>query len=106
MTVASHANKHGADILLVALRDPLHAAGLGVEEWDLLLRVARHTRLLGRLAVVMDEKGLTSQLPASVLEHFAAARVFVNWRQQAACWEINRLLAALQDSEVPLVLLK
>jgi hypothetical protein len=41
-----------------------------------------------------------------VLDHFAAARVFVNWRQRAARWEINRILAALQGSEVPLVLLK
>jgi hypothetical protein len=106
MTVHGRMDKHGADILLAALRDPVHAAGLGVEAWDLLLRVARHTRLLGRLAVVMDEMGLTSQLPAKVLDHFAAARVFVSQRQRAARWEINRILAALQDTEVPLVLLK
>lgn len=106
MMAMNHTNKHGADILLAALRDPLHAAGLGVEEWDLLLRVARQTRLLGRLAVVMDEMGLVSQLPAGVQDHFTAARVFVNWRQRAARWEINRLLAVLQDSDMPLVLLK
>ncbi len=106
MTAHGRMDNYGGDILLVALRDPVHAAGLGVEAWDLLLRVARQTRLLGRLAVVMDDMGLTSQLPARVLDHFAAIRVFVSWRQQAARWEINRILAALQGSEVPLVLLK
>ncbi len=106
MTAQGRTDKHGAEILLAALRDPAHAAGLGVEAWDLLLRVAWHARLLGRLAVVMDEMGLTSQLPAKVLDHFAAARVFVSQRQRAARWEINRVLAALGDSEVPLVLLK
>ncbi len=106
MTAQGRTDKHGAEILLTALRDPEHAAGLGVEAWDLLLRVAWHTRLLGRLAVVMDEMGLTSQLPAEVLDHFAAARVFVSHRQRAARWEINRVLAALRDSEVVLVLLK
>ena len=106
MTAHSRTTKYGADILLTVLRDPVYAAGLEVEEWDLLLRVARHTRLLGRLAVDMDERGLTSQLPARVLDHFAAARVFVNQRQRAARWEINRILAALQGAEEPLVLLK
>jgi len=106
MMAKGHSGKHGADILLTALRDPVHAAGLGIESWDLLLRVARRTRLLGRLAVVMDESGLTPQLPEKVLDHFAAARVFVSWRQRAARWEINRILAALQGSAAPLVLLK
>jgi hypothetical protein len=106
MTAHRRRSKHGADILLAALRDPVQASGLGDETWDLLLRVARRTRLLGRLAVVMDEMDLMSQLPAGVLDHFVAARVFVDWRQHAARWEINRILAALQDSDVPLVLLK
>lgn len=106
MTGHGLTDKHGAAILLTALRNPVHAASLGDEAWDLLLCVARRNRLLGRLAVVMEEMGLTHRLPARVLDHFAAARVFVNWRQRAARWEINRILAALQDSEVPLVLLK
>ena len=106
MTTSGHQGRHGAEILLTVLRDPVYAVGLEVEEWDLLLRVARHTRLLGRIAVVMDERGLTSQLPARVRDHFAAARVFVNQRQRAARWEINRILAALQGAEEPLVLLK
>jgi len=106
MTAYVHTGKHGADILLTALRDPVHAARLDVEAWDLLLRLARRTRLLGRLAVIMEEMKLESELPARVLDHLAAARVFVNWRQRAARWEINRILAALQESEVSLVLLK
>ena len=95
-----------ADLLLAVLRDPAQAASLGVEQWDLLLRQARHARLLGRLAVVMDERELVSQLPAKVKDHFTAARVFVTWRQRAARWEINRLLDALRNIKEPLVLLK
>ena len=98
--------KQGAEILLTALRDPTHAASQGVEAWDLLLRVARRTRLLGRLAVIMDEMGLLPRLPEKVHDHFIAARVYVDQRQQAARWEINRLLAATRESRVPLVLLK
>jgi hypothetical protein len=97
---------HGTEILLTALREPGQMTGFGPGEWDLLLRIARRTRLLGRLAVVMDDRGEMEQLPASVRNHFTAARVFVSQFQRTARWEINRILAALEGSDVPLVLLK
>ena len=90
----------------MALREPARMLAFGLDEWDLLLRIARQTRLLGRLAVIMDEAGEVEQLPASVQQQFTAARVFVTHYQRAACWEINRILAALEGSDVPLVLLK
>ncbi len=96
----------GADILLTALSDPVYAAGMGPETWDLLLRVARSNRLLGRLAVVMDEMGLTARLPGTVVDHFIAARAVLEHRQRAARWEINRILEALEGMDAPLVLLK
>ena len=99
-------DRHGEGVLLDVLRDPARAAGLDTVGWDLLLRVARRARLLGRLAVILEDMGLASQLPDRVLAHFTAARVYVDQRQQAARWEINRVLAATQESGVPLVLLK
>ncbi|MDX2457481.1 MAG: nucleotidyltransferase family protein [Gammaproteobacteria bacterium] len=97
---------HGTEILLTALREPGRMTGFGLDEWDLLLRIARRTRLLGRLAAIMDETGEMEQLPASVRDHFMAARVFVSQYQRTARWEINRILAALEGRDVPLVLLK
>ena len=98
--------KYGVNILLTALSDPATAVSFTVEEWDLLLRLARATRLLGRLAVCMEEQGLLSQVPPRVVEHFSAARVFVDHRQRTARWEINRILAALEGGDMSLVLLK
>lgn len=98
--------KHGTDILLGALGDPGGTVALGPVEWDLLLRVARGSRLLGRLAVCLEEEGLLERLPPRVVEHFRAARVFVDYRQRMARWEINRILKALEGLDVPLVLLK
>ena len=96
----------GANILLTALRDPAQAVTFGNEEWDLLLRQARHTRLMGRLAVCMDELGLMEKVPTKVVDHFTAARVFVDQRQRMARWEINRILQAIHSIEEPVVLLK
>ena len=98
--------RQGANILLRALGDPARTISFTVEEWDLLLRLARATRLLGRLAVCMEEQGLLEQVPPRVVEHFSAARVLVDHRQRMARWEINRILAALEGSDMPLVLLK
>jgi hypothetical protein len=106
MTANKQNGHHGTEILLTALREPGRMTGFGLGEWDLLLRIARRTRLLGRLAVVMDEAGELEQLPASVRDRFTAARVFVSQHQRTARWEINRILAALEGSDVPLVLLK
>ena len=96
----------GTEVLLMALREPGRMKGFGPDEWDLLLRIARQTRLLGRLAVIMDESGEVEQLPVSVQQQFTAAQVFVTHYQRTARWEINRILAALEGSDVPLVLLK
>ena len=106
MTTGRHKAGCEADILLTALRDPAQMSGFGPAEWDLLLRIARRTRLLGRLAVIMQERGELEQLPLIVRDHFSAAQVFVRHYQRTACWEVNRLLAALGNRDLPLVLLK
>jgi hypothetical protein len=106
MKTTRHKGEQGMNILLTALRDPAQAATFGVEEWDLLLRLARHTRLLGRLAVCMDDLGLLGKVPVKVVDHFTAARVFVDQCQRMARWEIDRILKAIQAIEGPIVVLK
>ena len=106
MRVDRNRRKHGATILLSALGDPAGTTSFGLEDWDLLLRLARATRLLGRLAACMEEQGLLAQVPPGIVEHFSAAGVFVDQRQRMARWEINRILKAVKGLDVPLVLLK
>ena len=106
MKAARHNGTHGTNILLTALSDPVQAVSFGAEEWDLLLRLARRTRLLGRIAVCMDDSGLLEKVPAKVVDHFTAARVIVDQHQRMACWEINRILQAIHGIAGPVVLLK
>jgi hypothetical protein len=106
MSTDRDSRKHGAEILLGALGNPAGTISFGVEDWDLLLRLARATRLLGRLAVNLDELGLLEKVPPKVTEHCSAARVFVDHRQGMARWEISRILKALDGLDVPIVLLK
>jgi hypothetical protein len=106
MNATKHKEDQGARILLKALSDPAATAMFGVEDWDLLLRLTRHTRLLGRLAACVDDLGLLEAIPEKVVEHFMAARVFVEQHQRTARWEINRIVRALEDIDVPITLLK
>ncbi|MCZ6862726.1 MAG: nucleotidyltransferase family protein [Alphaproteobacteria bacterium] len=94
------------NVLLAALTRPESIADLSVDEWDLLLRQARRTKVLGRLALAARECGLNGQLPERVREHFAAASAVAASHERSIFWEINRIERALADLEIPIVLLK
>ena len=105
MTVRVRENKAAKKLLLDVLRQPGDILHLQASDWDLLLRLLRRTRLKARFAELAIHSGLASQLPEKVLEHFAAARVFVSQRQRMARWEVNRILKALEGMDVPIILL-
>ena len=93
-------------LLMRILRTPALMNELALEDWELLLRLARGTRLLTHLSVQAETAGFLDQLPTKVQAHMSAAHNRVLWQQQRARWEINRILRAVSGVEVDLVLLK
>ena len=83
-------------LLLGVLRAPETAATLRPAELDLVLRVARRVRVLGRLADRLGRLGLISGLPAAAREQLESTTVVVAARLRSVRWELDRLLAALQ----------
>jgi len=106
MTTGRGGRKHGAEIVLGALADPVSTIRFEMEDWDLLLRLARSTRLLGRLGACMEEQGLLAQVPSKIMEHFLAAKVLVEHRQRMARWEISCILREVERLDLPITLLK
>jgi hypothetical protein len=106
MTVRRRKSAAARQLLLGVLRKPDDIVRLQAGDWDLLLRLLRHTRLKARIAELAIQSGLGSQLPEKVLEQFAAARTFVSQRQRMAQWEVNRILKALEGMDIPVILLK
>jgi hypothetical protein len=95
------------DLLLKVLRDPASFVALAPQEMDLAIRLLRRARLLGRVAVDLQQAGAGRDLPGVVKDQFDSARITVEARQRAALWEVDRLAWALQDlPDVPIVLLK
>lgn len=94
------------DAFLAALRFPRSISSLTTLEWDVLLRQARRTRVLSRIAFAARERGLLEELPEKIQDHFLAASVIAANHERTILWEINRVRRALVPLEVPIVLLK
>lgn len=92
--------------LLSAVIAPESMADLPLATWDILLRQARQAGLLSRLAVLTEERGLTSTLPISVKRHFSAAATAAARQRQAVVWEARKLDQALSREGIPALLLK
>ena len=93
-------------LLLKALRDPSVLAGYGTEEWELLLRLARRVKLLGYLAVKLNEHDLLDAIPERAANLLCSGLIQAKKFQQLARWELNRILWALEDDATPIIVLK
>lgn len=98
--------RRAQQLLLQALQAPEKLPGLPPADWDLLLRVARRARVLGRLESDLARAGLLGDVPPRTAAHLRAARNVIAHRNTLISWEVNRLLWALKGIDVPLILLK
>lgn len=95
------------DLLTTALRNPARVVDLTPVELDLLLRVARRCRLLGRLASDLQSLGLVQSLPPAAVDQLLSALVAAHARSRVARWELNRVAWALEGmDDIPVVALK
>ncbi len=77
-----------------------------LSEWDLLLRQARQANLLASLGMLLEERGLMSQVPPQAGRHLAWMQVVARRHAQAVEAEILHIAKALESIAVPLILLK
>lgn len=96
----------GYDPVVHAISHPEVMFSLDARGWNRLLRRARHSALLARLAALIDETDAHAGLDPKVKDHLDAARAQAAHHERAVRWEINRVLYALRDTEVEPVLLK
>jgi hypothetical protein len=92
--------------VVLALRDPGAVVNLGLPQWDALVRQARRTNLLARVALVFDELGLLPRVPAAPRVHLEAARTLARAQADAVRREVSYIDRALAAAGVPIVLLK
>jgi len=94
------------DLLSRTLRSPDIVTRFSISEWDVLVRQARASGLLARLAHRFRQQALLATLPSYVRWHFNAAETLADKQRLAVLWELKLLRAALDDIEGPLIVLK
>ncbi|MBK1617406.1 hypothetical protein CKO42_02830 [Lamprobacter modestohalophilus] len=98
--------RHAARLLIGALRRPADLPHLSLTDWDLLLRLARRTQLLGRLEADLAQLELLDRIPERAGNHLRAARNLVAHRQTRLTWEADRVVWALRGLDLHIVALK
>ena len=93
-------------LLTQILIRPEAISTLNLTDWDLLIRQARHSNLLGRLASRLAENQLLARVPEQPRSHLESALGVAQRQMQAVQWEVNRIVQALDKINVPIVLLK
>jgi len=102
----THKRSAHHQLLLQALINPECLVDYSAADWDLLIRLARRVRLLGRLAVALESRHLLERIPERAANQLISGLVQARKLQQQNQWELNRVLWALQDANIPLIVLK
>ncbi len=80
--------------------------GLTDVEWDLLIRQARRSDILSRLASILEAQGLLEHVPDAAKTHLYSGQILAEKHEQVIRWEVNRILSALKDDGIEVILLK
>jgi hypothetical protein len=95
-----------AGLLVPALRRPAIVSKLDLRQWETLIREARRSNLLPRLAFEIDAPRLSSRVPAQPRAHLEAARAQALAQAAAVRREVALIDRALAPLALPIVLLK
>jgi hypothetical protein len=90
-----------ADAIGLSLREPQAWVGSSLPRWETLVRHARRTNLLPRVAVTFDELGLLPQVPPAPRAHLVAARTLAQAQADAVRREVAHIDRALVATGVP-----
>lgn len=92
-------------VIVRVLRDPRSACSLSLADWDLLLRQARASNLMARLAYLFQHHAVEG-VPTQIARHLDGAARTATGHRLAVEWEIGHIGKALQSTGLPLLLLK
>ena len=79
------------ELLHIALNDPGAVAAMDAADLDLLIRVARRGRVLGNIAVLLQDAELLDSLPEVARDQLESALVLATSRASLALWELDRI---------------
>lgn len=108
-TFPVRASRHtgpSTDLAAMVFSRPVEILGFDPVAWDVLIRQARRSNLLARLAWVLKQGGLWDSVLPAAKQHLESAWAFSERQRIAVEWEIECIAKAIRSTGVPLILLK
>ncbi len=93
-------------LLLQILSEPEKVKTFSVSDWDVTIRFARYTRLLGHLHFLMAQYSLLNDIPVKVKDILLGGQVYNSYFSMQARREMRHIGKAFAATELPIVLLK
>jgi hypothetical protein len=93
-------------LLIRLLRHPERVPELTGQDWDRLIRAARRTNLLARLAALLEAQGGLDRIPAGPRAALRSALVLARHHEVSVAREVEYLRRALAPAALPLLVLK
>ena len=93
-------------LLLRILSQPESVTVLSINDWDDIIRFARHTHLLGHLFSLMEQHSLWHEVPLKVKDILKGGQVYNSYFRLQARRELRQLGKQLKETDKPVVLLK
>lgn len=94
------------DLIVTALLTPASTTQFSDQQWDLLIRQGRRTKLLARLAHALEQADLLKEVPMAPRLHLASAMKLASRQEQSLRWEVACISIELADAGVRVTLLK
>ncbi len=86
-------------LLLAVMADVTGLRNLSPEDMDFAVRLARRARVLGRVALAVNEAGIAAELPHEVAEILSGALVTADARLRSIRWEMQCAERAFDPQE-------
>lgn len=93
-------------LLVQVFRYECSLASLKLYEWDVLIRQARRSKLLGKLYYLAEEQRALNALPIAVFRHLESERVYAEKQFRDFLWEAGKLKKAFAGTGQRLIFLK
>jgi len=95
-----------SDLVISLLREPCNATKLSAQDWDLLVRQARHADVMGQLHSRLSDAGQLDNMPEAARRHLETAWNLSQRHRLAVRWELLSIADTLALLNIPVVLLK
>lgn len=93
-------------ILNHVLKDPNQVHYFNVSDWEMCMRQAGASKMLGRLHYLLQQEGLLEYIPPRALHHFHSADVKTQCQHREIYFEVNQIIECLAKAGITPIFLK